>query len=88
MITYEPSSHSGSRKLPPPLTAGIQDFFGRAAATTMNLLGTVALAPTPAADNNVWLLFPPRKKEEDPNPFRTAPEVVAISLRLVGEERK
>ncbi|KAL4032503.1 hypothetical protein IC575_005581 [Cucumis melo] len=26
--TYEPSSHSGSTKLPPPLTPGIQDFLG------------------------------------------------------------
>jgi len=85
--THDPSSHSGSTRLPPPLTPGSHDFFGAAAATTMSLLGlTVTAAPTLppiAVARRVWLLFPPLKKE-DPNPFNTAPDVAAaISLYTV-----
>lgn len=81
--TYEPSSHSGLMKLPPPLTPGIQDFLEAAAATTMNLLGateppTLAAAP---ADNKLWLLLPPHKKVEF-NPLSIAPVVAAISHSL------
>jgi hypothetical protein len=42
--THEPSSHSGSVKLPPPLTAGIHDFFPPAAGLAENFL--VAMATT------------------------------------------
>ena len=83
--TYEPSSHSGSTKLPPPLTAGIQDFFGWAAATIVNFLAPTEQLPIPVAPipDKARLLFPPHKNE-DPNPFRTAPEAAAISLSLSG----
>lgn len=78
--TYDPSSHSGSTKLPPNVTPGIHDFLGaEAAAATMTLLGLPAATPTllpMEVASRVWLLFPPDKKE-DPKPFNTAPDVAA-----------
>jgi len=76
--THDPSSHSGSTRLPPALTPGSHDFFGAAAATTMSLLGLTATPSLPpiAVARRVWLLLPPLKKE-DPNPFNTAPDVAA-----------
>ncbi|MCI74266.1 hypothetical protein A2U01_0095530, partial [Trifolium medium] len=71
----------GSTRFPPNLTPGIHDFFGaEAAAATISLLGlaaaaTLTLLPIAVA-SNVWLLFPPLKKE-DPKPFNTAPDVAA-----------
>lgn len=70
-------------KLPPPLTAGIHDFLGWAATTTI-LLGAAeppaVLAPTP--DSSLWLVLLPQRKAE-PSPLITAPEVAAaISLQL------
>ncbi|RWV78035.1 hypothetical protein GW17_00061060 [Ensete ventricosum] len=90
--TYEPSSHSGSIKLPPPLTAGIQDFFGAAAATTRTLLGEPAAAAEEALPPAVAFrrfraaLEPERKGVEIP--WRTAAEVeaMAIALGLQGKE--
>lgn len=73
-------------KLPPPLTAGIHDFFGcAAAAATIDFPGVkagIALAPNPA-DNKSWLLLPPVKKVElEPNPPTNALDVAAISFSL------
>lgn len=87
VVTYEPSSHSGSTRLPPPLTAGIQDFLGGRAATTSNLLEEEEEEedPTLAAtgeDNKAWLFLPPVKKEE-PKPLRIAAEVAAISFPFI-----
>ena len=82
--TYEPSSHSGSTKLPPPLTPGSQDFLA-AAATTTNFRGAATAPPTDlagiGAENRAWLFLLPDNKRE-PNPFSTAADVVAISVSL------
>ncbi|GER42706.1 Holliday junction ATP-dependent DNA helicaseRuvB [Striga asiatica] len=47
-----PSSHSGSMKLPPPLTAGIQDFLGATAAATMSRLGAAGRAEAGAESSD------------------------------------
>lgn len=90
--TYEPSSHSGSTKLPPPLTPGSHDFFGATAAAMINLRGETelpALAPAPA-ENKAWLrrlLLAPLKKDE-PKPLRTAAEVAAIFAEFDYKEKQ
>lgn len=79
---YEPSSHSGSTKLPPPLTAGIQDFLA-AAATTVSLLGATeppVLALVVAA-NKDWLLLPPLTKDE-PKPLSKAAAAADVAAIL------
>lgn len=82
--TYEPSSHSGSTKLPPPLTAGIQDFLGATAAAITSRLGadTAPLMAAPTGADKVWLLLLPVKKG-DPNPFNTAADVAAAISSLL-----
>ena len=82
--TYEPSSHSGSTKLPPPLTAGIQDFLGATAAAITSRLGAETAPPAGAAPigaDKVMLLLPP-VKNGDPSPFNTAAEVAAAIVGL------
>lgn len=72
--TYEPSSHSGSIKLPPPLTPGIHDFLA-AAAATISFRGPTTMLPV-LEENSFWLLFPPFTKGEP----STAADVAAIAI--------
>lgn len=69
-------------KLPPPLTPGIQDFLGAAAAATANLLGDTAVLAAIGADNKIWAFLPPFKNAEEPNPFTNAADVEAIFLSV------
>lgn len=85
--TYEPSSHSGLRKLPPPLTPGIQDFFGGRAATTNDFREpTAPLLPTLVEPNRALGVFFPPFRNGEPNPLSTAVDVAAMCSALLPDE--
>lgn len=81
-MTYDPSSHSGSMRLPPPLTPGIHDFFCGAAATTASLLGPRPALPAAvgpgARRRDLLAVLGPERKGVD-RPWSTTAEVEAMA---------